>query len=266
MKYFTKIKKFKKRNYYLTAALCFMLVLPFFTLSCSSDNSVSNQKDDELIVTFEDSLSYTIGVNVGKNLPEVGMNQKLFIEGITDYWNNENPRIDPPTRQEILRTFNIQNSTIERDRMKAMSEKSKELSRKNKIDGKEFMDKNKLREGVRVLSRSQIQYKVIKEGNGEIPDFNNSVVVNYNGYLIDGYKFDSSYDRNEPATFAIKSVIVGWQQILQRMPVGSKWEVVIPENLGYCLAGVASDPKKGEFLIPPSSTLVFEIELLDIIK
>ena len=84
--------------------------------------------------------------------------------------------------------------------------------------------------------------------------------------MIDGYKFDSSYDRGEPATFAVKSVIVGWQQILQRMPVGSKWEVVIPQNLAYATKGVSTDSKKGEYLIPPSSTLVFEIELLDIVE
>jgi len=266
MKDCTKLKRNFWLKYYPMFVLGYVLIFLLATSSCASDNNVTNQTEDELIVTFEDSLSYTIGVNVGKNLPEVNINEKLFIEGITDYWNNENPRIDPPTRQEILRAFNIQTSTIERDRMQAMSEKSKELSRKNKIEGKEFMDKNKLREGVKVLSRTEIQYKVIKKGNGKIPDFNNSVIVHYNGYLIDGYKFDSSYDRGEPATFAVKSVIVGWQQILQRMPVGSKWEVVIPQNLAYATAGVSTDPKKGEYLIPPSSTLVFEIELLDIVE
>ena len=117
-----------------------------------------------------------------------------------------------------------------------------------------------------MFSRSQIQYKVIQEGSGRIPDFDDAVVVHYNGYLIDGTKFDSSYDRGEPATFALNGVIQGWQQTLQKMPVGSKWKVFIPENLGYGIAGVYKDAKKGEYIIPPSSTLVFDIELLSIVE
>lgn len=250
-------------QWFIFGPILALIMLAFFY----GENNIETQEESkELMVTFEDSLSYTIGVNVGNNLPKIGINQQLFIEGITDYWNNKNPRINAPSRQEILRTFNIQNSTIERDQMKAMTEKAKQLSRDNKIKGQEFLDKNKLREGVRVFNRSQIQYKVIKQGNGEIPEFNDSVIVHYNGYLIDGYKFDSSYDRGQPATFALNSVIVGWQQILQKMPVGSKWEVFIPENLAYGVGGVASDPKKGEYVIPPSSTLIFEIELIEIVR
>ena len=98
------------------------------------------------------------------------------------------------------------------------------------------------------------------------PDYDDVVKVHYNGYLIDGYKFDSSYDRGEPATFSVKGVIPGWTEILQKMPTGSKWEVFIPQNLAYGVSGVASDPKKGEYVIPPSSTLIFEIELLEIVE
>ena len=114
--------------------------------------------------------------------------------------------------------------------------------------------------------RSQIQYKIITEGNGPIPDFDDAVVVHYNGYLIDGQKFDSSYDRGEPATFSLNGIIPGWQQILQKMPVGSKWQVFIPEHLGYGMGGVYKDAKKGEYIIPPSSTLIFDIELLSIVE
>ena len=234
--------------------------------SCSSESNVSKQVDNEPIVTFQDSLSYTMGVNIGQNLPKTEINHDLLIEGLQDFWDNNEPRINAPSRLEVLRAFNIQNSEIERELMRSLSEKSKKMSRENKMAGQEFLEKNKYNEGVRVFSRSQIQYKVLEEGSGRIPDFDDAVVVHYNGYLIDGTKFDSSYDRGEPATFALNGVIQGWQQILQKMPVGSKWKVFIPENLGYGIAGVYKDAKKGEYIIPPSSTLVFDIELLSIVE
>lgn len=236
----------------------------FLLYSCSSENQ-SSKSEKELMVTFQDSLSYSMGVNIGTNLPETEINQDLLIEGLQDYWNKAEPRLDASSRNEILRTFNIMNSQLDRDNMKAMGERAMKLSRENKMKGQEFLDKNKTSEGVRVFNRSQIQYKVIAEGNGEIPDYDDVVKVHYNGYLIDGHKFDSSYDRGEPATFNVNGVIKGWTEVLQKMPVGSKWEVYIPQNLAYGIKGISSDPKKGEYVIPPSSTLIFEIELLEII-
>lgn len=233
--------------------------------SCSSEN-VQGQTSREPIVTFQDSLSYTMGVNIGQNLPETEINHDLLIEGLQDFWSNEEPRLNAPTRLEILRAFNITNSEIEREVMRSLSEKSKQLSRENKMKGKEFLDNNKFNEGVKVFSRSQIQYKIITEGSGPIPDFDDAVVVHYDGYLIDGQKFDSSYDRGEPATFSLNGIIQGWQLILQKMPVGSKWQVFIPEHLGYGIAGVYKDAKKGEYIIPPSSTLIFDIELISIVE
>ena len=236
----------------------------FLLYSCTSENQ-SSKSEKELMVTFQDSLSYSMGVNIGANLPETEINQDLLIEGLQDYWNKAEPRLDASSRNEILRTFNIMNSELDRDNMRAMGERAKKLSRENKMKGQEFLDKNKTSEGVRVFNRSQIQYKVIAEGNGKIPDYDDVVRVHYNGYLIDGHKFDSSYDREEPATFSVNGVIKGWTEVLQKMPVGSKWEVYIPQNLAYGIKGVSSDPKKGEYVIPPSSTLIFEIELLEII-
>ena len=236
----------------------------FLLYSCSSENQ-SSKSEKELMVTFQDSLSYSMGVNIGTNLPETEINQDLLIEGLQDYWNKKEPRLDASSRNEILRTFNIMNAQLDRDNMKAMGERAMKLSRENKMKGQEFLDKNKTSEGVRVFNRSQIQYKVIAEGNGEIPDYDDVVKVHYNGYLIDGHKFDSSYDRGEPSTFSVNGVIKGWTEVLQKMPVGSKWEVYIPQNLAYGMQGISSDPKKGEYVIPPSSTLIFEIELLEII-
>ena len=237
----------------------------FFAVACSKQETQSNDADKELMVTFQDSLSYSMGVNIGKNLPTTDINQELLIEGLNDFWSQNEPRLTAPERMQILRAFNIINSEMDRNQMKAMGEKNAKLSRENKMKGQEFLEKNKTSEGIRVFNRSQIQYRIIAEGSGEIPDYDDVVKVHYNGYLIDGHKFDSSYDRGEPATFGVNAVIPGWTEVLQKMPVGSKWEVFIPQNLAYGVSGVSTDPKKGEYVIPPSSTLIFEIELLEIL-
>ena len=248
------------KNIYVTT-----FILTVILCSCSTQDQTV-KSDKELMVTFQDSLSYSMGINIGKNLPEAQINQDLLIEGLNDYWSKEEPRLNASERMEVLRAFNIMNSEMDRSTMKALSEKAVKLSRENKMKGQEFLEKNKTAEGIRVFNRSQTQYRIVAEGDGAVPDYDDVVKVHYNGYLIDGYKFDSSYDRGEPATFSVKGVIPGWTEILQKMPTGSKWEVFIPQNLAYGVSGVASDPKKGEYVIPPSSTLIFEIELLEIIE
>tara|TARA_B100000927_G_scaffold157798_1_gene127105 strand:+ start:132 stop:887 length:756 start_codon:yes stop_codon:yes gene_type:complete len=237
-----------------------------FLFHCSSEDYQTSKDDNEPIVTYTDSLSYTMGISIGQNFPETDINRNLLIEGLKDYWENKEPRLDSSSRSEVLRKFNISNEEIRRDSMRVVTEESKKISRENKIKGQEFLDKNKYNEGVRVFSRSKIQYKLITEGSGALPDFDDTVVVHYNGYFIDGTKFDSSYDRGEPATFAINQVIPGWQQTLQKMRVGSKWKVFIPEHLAYGISGVPKDIMKGEYIIPPSSTLIFDIELINIVE
>jgi len=242
-----------------------LILLMFFTFSCT-DQNFQSEADSDLIVTFEDSLSYSMGINVAKNLPKTNINEKLFLEGVQDFWDQNTPKLDANARSEILRAFNIMNAVNEREQLIKMTERQKELSRENKMKGQEFLEKNKLSEGVIVLKRSGIQYRVIKQGNGDRPDYDVSVTVHYNGYLVDGHKFDSSYDKGEPITLKIAQFIPGWQEILQIMTVGSKWEVVIPQHLAYGAAGIAANREKGEFVIPPSSTLIFEMELLGIVN
>ena len=128
----------------------------------------------------------------------------------------------------------------------------------NKAAGEKFLAENKTKEGV-VTTESGLQYKVIKEGKGEIPTKESSVKVNYKGTLIDGTEFDSSYKRNAPATFRADQVIKGWTEALTMMPVGSKWELYIPQELAY-------GSRETGGLIKPFSTLIFEVELLEIEK
>ena len=128
----------------------------------------------------------------------------------------------------------------------------------NKAAGEKFLAENKEKEGVITLP-SGLQYKVIKEGKGAKPTETDRVKVNYRGTLIDGKEFDSSYKRNEPATFRANQVIKGWTEALTMMPVGSKWELYIPSELAYGTRETGGD-------IKPFSTLIFEVELLEIVK
>ena len=128
----------------------------------------------------------------------------------------------------------------------------------NRVAGEQFLAENKTKEGV-ITTESGLQYKVITEGKGEKPSASSNVKVNYRGTLIDGTEFDSSYSRNEPATFRANQVIAGWTEALQLMPVGSKWMLYIPQELAY------GSREAGE-LIKPFSALIFEVELLSIEK
>lgn len=128
----------------------------------------------------------------------------------------------------------------------------------NRKAGEQFLAENKTKEGV-VTTESGLQYKVITMGKGEKPTANSQVKVNYRGTLIDGTEFDSSYARNEPATFRANQVISGWTEALQLMPVGSKWMLYIPQELAY------GNREAGD-VIKPFSTLIFEVELLEIVK
>lgn len=147
-------------------------------------------------------------------------------------------------------------ATIHEEAIKAKAMEEKYAD--NKAAGEKFLAENATKEGVKTTA-SGLQYKIIKEGNGEIPTDSSTVKVNYRGTLIDGTEFDSSYKRNEPASFPANRVIKGWTEALTMMPVGSKWEVYIPYDLAY------GENQSGQ-LIKPFSALVFEIELLEIEK
>ncbi len=127
----------------------------------------------------------------------------------------------------------------------------------NRIAGEEFLKENATKDSV-VVTESGLQYKILTAGTGEIPTATQKVKVNYRGTLLDGTEFDSSYKRNQPATLACNQVIKGWSEALTMMPVGSKWMLYIPQELAY------GDRESGK--IPPFSTLIFEVELVDIVK
>jgi len=142
--------------------------------------------------------------------------------------------------------------------MAKQAERMKVVAEKNRKEGEAFLADNKKKEGVKTTP-SGLQYKVIKDGNGPTPKMADTVTVNYRGTLINGTEFDSSYKREEPATFPVNSVIPGWTEAMQMMKVGAKWHLFVPANLAYGEQGAGPQ-------IGPNSTLIFEVELTAINK
>ena len=217
-----------------------ILLIIFLIAAC---NQTDSSDEDVTLSTFKDSLSYSMGINIGKNLPPYAdIDKDLVQKGLDDFFENNEPLLDAAERQQILREFNVSMAEFERDEMRAQGEEHQRLSRENKMAGEEFLNENKTKEGV-LVRRSTLQFKKIVTGTGTVPDYDDVVTVHYTGYLVDGHKFDSSYDRGEPAIFPVKGVIPGWTEILQIMPVGSKWEVYIPYNLAYGEKGIQGSEK-----------------------
>jgi FKBP-type peptidyl-prolyl cis-trans isomerase len=193
-----------------------------------------------------DSVSYLVGNAIGKNLKTSGvseMNYALIASGIKDAFNDVESPMSEEEIQEFMTTF--------------FQKAEEEANNKNLGEGKAWLEENAKNKDVNE-TESGLQYKVVREGNGDIPQEGDRVTVHYTGKLINGKVFDSSVERGEPATFGIEQVIPGWTEALQLMPVGSKWELYVPSDLGY---GARRDPQ-GK--IPANSVLIFEIELLDI--
>ena len=213
--------------------------------------------------TSKKDIAYMAGLQIGQQISNQmmkGINQELFAGDSTKTISKGNFMagfiagtlekggvMTMEAAQEYTRT------AMETIKAKAMEEKYAD----NKAAGEKFLAENKTKEGVKT-TESGLQYKVITEGKGEIPADTCKVKVNYKGTLIDGTEFDSSYKRNEPATFRANQVIKGWTEALTMMPVGSKWELYIPQELAY------GSRESGQ--IKPFSTLIFEVELVGIEK
>lgn len=201
--------------------------------------------------TKKQKISYGIGLDMGRNIRQQEANVDLdaLVKGMKDGVSNATPAIPDSELQVLLEAY-------AKEMMEKQTAKSKGLGDKNLKAGEAFLAENKTKTGVTTLPNG-IQYRILKEGTGPKPTKDKTVVCHYRGTLIDGTEFDSSYKRNEPATFPLGSVIQGWQEVLPLMPVGSKWEAVIPATLAYGERGAGAT-------IGPNATLVFEIELVAI--
>ena len=214
----------------------------------------------EFIKGFNEGAAMQIGQMVGKQWVE-GFNQQIFGSDSTQTISRENMLagfIAGITGKTGVMTKEAA-TTYMREGMESIKEKALAVKyADNKAEGEKFLADNKGKEGV-VTTPSGLQYKIITKGTGEIPADTSKVKVNYKGTLIDGTEFDSSYKRNEPATFRANQVIKGWTEALTMMPVGSKWELYIPQDLAY-----GGRETGGQ--IKPFSTLIFEVELVGIEK
>jgi len=200
--------------------------------------------------TDEQKLGYIIGMDIGKSLREQGTGVDLdsLVQAIRDTYNGEELAMTPEEAAAV-RTEYVQKRQAEQQAEAAAAGGA------NLAEGQKFLAENKSKEGVQ-STESGLQYKVVTMGDGAKPAATDTVKVHYRGTLLDGTEFDSSYARNEPISFALNRVIPGWTEGVQLMPVGSKFMFYIPSELAYGEGGGGP--------IPPNSTLIFEVELLDI--
>jgi FKBP-type peptidyl-prolyl cis-trans isomerase FklB len=204
-----------------------------------------------VLKTPKDKASYAIGMNIGKGLHKdsVDVDPAILLRGLKDGMAGGKTLLTDDEAKSAM-------VAIQADLRKKQEAKMAIAGDANKKEGDEFLAQNKTKEGVVTLP-SGLQYKILKEGTGPKPSASDSVVCNYKGTLIDNTEFDSSYKRGQPATFPVGQVIKGWTEVLQLMPVGSKWQVFVPSDLAY-------GPRAPGGTIGPNATLIFEIELLSI--
>ena len=226
-----------------------IILLVLVLIGCGTDTT-SNRKSISTLSTFMDSTSYALGADLGENLKrqQVEIDYDVFMAGLTDAMlDDELVKLDQKKRRDVMGSL-----------QKSIRDKSKKEGETNLKIADEFLAKNKQENPNVKETPTGLQYRVIKEGEGDSPSQTDRVKVHYAGKLIDGTEFDSSYERGEPTEFGLNQVIKGWTEGLQLMKVGSKYEFFIHPKIAY-----GSRPRP---TIPSNSVLIFEVELLDIIK
>ena len=194
-----------------------------------------------------DKVSYALGLSIGNNFQNSGIKQLQvadFVKGLEDVLGEKQPAISYEEAKQVINDYFMK---LQQERLEI-----------NKQAGAEFLEINRHKAGVVELP-SGLQYEILKQGTGAKPSANDKVKCHYHGTLINGTVFDSSVQRGEPATFGVSQVIPGWIEALQLMPVGSKWRLFIPSNSAYGEHGAGD-------VIEPNSTLIVDVELLDIVK
>lgn len=224
------------------------LAMMFLAVGCTAGEKKVEIKE---LKDQKEKVSYSIGLNIGKDFKTQGVevDTNILLKGMTDALSGAQPMLTEAQIEETL-------TQLQKDMVAKQETMAKEAAEKNKAAGAAFLAENGKKEGVTTLP-SGLQYKVIEEGKGAKPTLDSTVTVHYKGTLVDGKEFDSSYSRNEPATFPVKGVIPGWTEAMQLMTEGSKWQIVIPSELAYGERGAGP-------VIGPNSTLIFEVELIKV--
>jgi len=231
----------------IIAMACFGL---FSVQACSQSSDKGAPME---LKTQKDKASYSIGVSIGKNLKDqkVEIQTDILVKGLLDAYTGAKTQLTEKEMGDVLTQF-------QQEIMAKAQEEAAKKGGENKSKGEKFLEDNKNKPGVKTTP-SGLQYTVISEGTGPKPTASSTVKVHYTGKLIDGTTFDSSVDRGEPIEFPLNGVIKGWTEGVQLMSKGSKYKFFIPSDLAYGDRGAGN-------AIGPNETLVFEVELLDIVK
>jgi FKBP-type peptidyl-prolyl cis-trans isomerase len=202
--------------------------------------------------TDDQKASYGIGLNVGRQIADARdrLDRLAFMRGIEDAMQGNDPDLSTEELQTVLQAFSAEIQA-------AAEEERTQLGEENAAAGAAYLEENAAREGV-TTTESGLQYEVLRAGDGPSPTVDQRARLHYRGTLIDGTEFDSSYSRGEPAEFSVGGLIDGFTEALTLMQVGSHWRIVIPSDIGY-------GPNGSGPVIGPNATLIFEIELLEIL-
>lgn len=231
---------------------CYCLVLFSFMVvfaGCAPEQSAA--KPEPKLDTPKSRISYTIGLNIGKDFTsqEMDLDPDILVMGIKDAMEGRESKL---TEEEMMAEI----QAFQQDMQARQVAKIQELAEKNRAESEAFLAENATKEGVVVLD-SGLQYKIIEPGEGASPTVDSMVTVHYRGTLVDGTEFDSSYSRNEPATFPVGGVIPGWTEALPLMKEGAKWQLAIPSELAYGENGAGN-------VIGPNAALLFDVELISV--
>lgn len=229
-------------------SLLFIAATAIIAVACNAQPQVNSVTP----ANKHDSASYAIGVNMAKNFLQqnVPISSEMLAAGLRDGLADKALLTDEQIQASL--------QALQMELAAKQNEKHAKDGAANMAKAEKFLAENKAKPGV-MTTPSGLQYKVVKEGTGKKPTAANTVRVHYTGTLIDGKKFDSSVDRGQPAEFGLNGVIAGWTEGLQLMPVGSKYIFYLPPSLAYGESGAGES-------IGPNEALVFEVELLDIVK
>lgn len=222
------------------------------TVLLTACNQETNKAAEVKLDNQTNKASYSIGIQFGSQISQIKemINEDAIMQGFKDSLAGSEPKL---TKEEMQTTMQAFQKTMQ----EAQEVKQKELAVSGKAKGDKFLADNKAKAGIKT-TESGLQYQVITEGKGDMPKATDTVITHYTGTTIDGKVFDSSVQRKAPATFPVNGVIKGWTEALQMMNAGSKWRLTIPYELAYGEQGAGA-------AIGPFATLVFDVELLEIL-
>ena len=236
----------------LLRALTLSLALPLTTVATAQQGGELPAPADEK-EAYRQQLSYCMGLDMGQSLAsdKIDVNLQALVAGLQDALAGNQPKLSKEQISAVMSRFRQEMQQKAENRMS-------QIAADNLARGEAFLTENRSKEGVQETP-SGLQYRVVEAGDGASPTVSDTVRCHYEGTLIDGTVFDSSYKRGEPAEFPVAAVIAGWTEALQMMKVGGKWEVFLPANIAYGERGAGGS-------IGPNETLLFTIELLDIVN